>query len=218
MKETAVLMTTARATRRRTQEERSASTRTRLLEATVECLDRLGFAGTTTTAVALQAGVSRGAELHHYPTKRELVTAAIEHVLQRRLAEFRAGSAARGAAGEVKARMEEAVRLLWSLTSGPTFYAWLELLVAARTDAALREAMAAIAQRFEAGVKEAFHEAFPELGDSPALNVAPWFTLAACQGFALDRILDPEEPRIELGLQILAAQGARALKRLEETR
>jgi AcrR family transcriptional regulator len=208
-------------TRRRTQGERSAAMRARLLEATVECLDALGFAGTTTTAVADRAGVSRGAQLHHYPTKRELVTAAIEHVLQRRLAEFRsdtAPSAAPGQREDVKVRMEAAVQRLWALTSGPTFYAWLELLVAARTDPALREAMAAIARRFEEGVGEAFREAFPELGDSVALSVAPWFTLAACQGFALDRILDPDEPRIPLGLQILASQGARALKRLEETR
>jgi hypothetical protein len=91
-------------------------------------------------------------------------------------------------------------------------------LVAARTDPALREAMAAIARRFEEGVGAAFREAFPELGDSVALNVAPWFTLAALQGFALDRILDADEPRIPIGLQILVSQGARALKRLEESR
>ena len=206
------------ATRRRTQEERSTATRTLLLEATVECLDTLGFAGTSTTAVCKRAKLSRGAQLHHYPTKRKLVTAAIEHVLQRRLEEFRRRSAKDPGAGDVKARMEHAVHLLWSMTSGQTFYAWLQLLVAARTDRALRRSMVEIAARFEEGVVQVFHEAFPELGDSPALNVAPWFTLAACQGFALDRILDPGEPRIELGLKILASQGRKALERLEESR
>jgi AcrR family transcriptional regulator len=204
--------------RRRTQEERSSTTRARLLEAAVECLDERGFAGTTTTEIAQRAGVSRGAQLHHYPTKRELVAAAIEHVLDRRLAEFRDGFSKRKGGADFAARMEEAVELLWSLTDGSTFYAWLELLVASRTDPQLHASMKAIADRFEQGVLEAFHEAFPELRDDPVLDTAPWFTLAACQGFALDRILDPDEPRISLGLQIISSMGARALKRLQETR
>jgi AcrR family transcriptional regulator len=189
-----------------------------LLEATVEALNQLGFAGTTTTEIADRAGVSRGAQLHHYPTKRELVTAAIEHVLERRLEEFRRGIAQQPPGATLEARVESAVQLLWSLTSGSTFYAWLELLVAARTDEKLRESMRAIAEAFETGVVAAFHEVFPELGDSPALDVAPWFTLAACQGFALDRILKPGEPRIALGLQLLSSLGARAVKRAGETR
>jgi AcrR family transcriptional regulator len=206
------------AKRRRTQEERSTATRAQLLEATVDCLDRFGFAGTSTTAVCKRARLSRGAQLHHYPTKRKLVTAAIEHVLQRRLEEFRQRSAKGPGSGDLRARMDRAVELLWSMTSDQTFYAWLELLVAARTDTVLRKSMSQIAARFEAGVVQVFHEAFPELGDSPALNVGPWFTLAACQGFALDRILDPGEPRIELGLKILASQGRKALERIEGAR
>ena len=75
---------------RRTNEERSAETRARLLEATTECLVELGYSNTTTTAIAERAGVSRGAQLHHYPTKAELVTAAVEHLCERLDAEFRA--------------------------------------------------------------------------------------------------------------------------------
>ncbi len=213
-----MIAATAAQPRRRTQEERSAATRARLLEATVECLDERGFAGTTTTEIADRAGVSRGAQLHHYPTKRELVAAAIEHVLDRRLAEFRRGIKARRGSAELAERMDDAVQLLWSLTNGSTFYAWLELLVASRTDPALLASMRAIAGRFEQGVREAFHGAFPELGDSPVLDTAPWFTLAACQGFALDRILDPEDPRVPLGLQVISSMGARAVKRLKESR
>ena len=69
--------------RRRTQEERSAETRTRLLDAAIECLLKLGYAGTTTTEIATRAKVSRGAQLHHYPTKQELLTAAVEHLFER---------------------------------------------------------------------------------------------------------------------------------------
>ena len=45
--------------------------------------------GTTTTAVCDRAGVSRGAQLHHFPTKKELVTTAVEHILDKRMEDFR---------------------------------------------------------------------------------------------------------------------------------
>ena len=66
--------------RRRTQEERSAATQTRLLDAAVECLVELGYGATTTTVVAERAGVSRGAQLHHFATRADLVGAAVQHV------------------------------------------------------------------------------------------------------------------------------------------
>ena len=68
------------------QEERSAETRRRLLDATVACLFERGYAGTTTTEIASRAGVSRGAQLHHFPKKDELVVSALEHVFELRLA------------------------------------------------------------------------------------------------------------------------------------
>src|SRR5215831_14792987 len=74
---------------RRTQAERTAATRAALLEATVECLVSQGFGGTTTTEVAHRAGVSPGALLHHFPTKADLLCAAVGHLFELRQAEFR---------------------------------------------------------------------------------------------------------------------------------
>ena len=65
------------------QQDRSRATQRRLLDATVDCLVEVGWAGTTTTLVAERAGVSRGAQLHHYPTKAALVVAAVEHLVER---------------------------------------------------------------------------------------------------------------------------------------
>src|SRR5258706_14432846 len=79
------------ARRRRTQAERRAGTRALLLEATVECLAERGYAGTTTTEVARRAGLSRGAQLHHFGTKTDLVTAAVEHLHQVLLGSSAAG-------------------------------------------------------------------------------------------------------------------------------
>src|SRR5436309_14728268 len=83
-------MTTPAVPVRRTQAERSASTQARLLDATIECLVERGWAATSTTEVVRRAGVSRGAQVHHFPSKDDLVLVAVEHLLARRIAEFQA--------------------------------------------------------------------------------------------------------------------------------
>jgi len=75
------------------QQDRSRATQRRLLDATVDCLVEVGWAGTTTTLVAERAGVSRGAQLHHYPTKAALVVAALEHLVDLRNEELAAEAA-----------------------------------------------------------------------------------------------------------------------------
>ena len=73
---------------RRTNGQRSAATQAQVLDAAIDCLVELGYARTTTTEVARRAGVSRGAQTHHFPTKDDLVLAAIDHLLARRNREF----------------------------------------------------------------------------------------------------------------------------------
>src|SRR3954464_2789270 len=70
-------MATSASPQRRSQAERSATTREALLDATVACLIEDGYAHTTTSRVAERAGVSRGAHLHHFQTRTSLVAAAI---------------------------------------------------------------------------------------------------------------------------------------------
>ena len=68
------------AKKRRTQAERTQGTRTRILDAAVEVLRKKGYAHFRTADVAKAAGVSRGAQLHHFATKEKLVYATMEHV------------------------------------------------------------------------------------------------------------------------------------------
>src|SRR5687768_9891437 len=107
---------------RRTQEERSAETRGRLLDATIDCLIDLGYSATTTTVIAERAGLSRGAQLHHFPTKAELVSAAVEH-LTRKIGEDLQKDVER--LPDNGDRVSAAVDLLWSRFSTPMFPAWL---------------------------------------------------------------------------------------------
>jgi AcrR family transcriptional regulator len=187
-------------TRRRTQEERSAATRGRLLDATLECLAELGYARTTTTEIAERGGVSRGAQLHHFPTKAELVTEAVAYLFDRRDEEFRAAFASLPADAD---RGAAAVDILWSMVSGPTFHAWLELAVAARTDPVLKPKVAALTTRFSENVARTFRELFPQPAIStPHWDLAPAFTFALLEGLALDLMVTPESNDIARVLDV----------------
>jgi AcrR family transcriptional regulator len=178
---------------RRTQAERTAATRAALLTATVEALVDRGYRQTTTTDVARRAGVSAGALLHHFPTKADLLCAAVGHLFEQRLAEFRKSMADLPPGTP---RAEAAIDVLWSMFSGPTFTAWLELWVAARTDPEIVDAVVRVDRDFMAASEDAFREVFtdetaanPEL---PHLAVGMVFTFL--NGLAVAQLVPAYEP------------------------
>ena len=126
------------------QADRSRAMRARLLEATVELLGERGFAGTSTTLVSERAGVSRGAQLHHFPTKNDLVVAAVEHLTELRGAEL---AEAVAALPQERRTTRAVLRMLGDHFASPVFAAALELWVAARTDEALLAAVSPLEQR-----------------------------------------------------------------------
>lgn len=142
----AVTTTTAR----RTQAERSSATRRLLLDATVDCLVEVGYAGTTTAAVAERAGLSRGAQLHHFGTRQRLIAAAVQHLADRRLDQVQ--EQARRWVDDV-ARPRRALGLLAEALSGPLYAATFELWVAARVDPELREALIPVEQHASATLR-----------------------------------------------------------------
>ena len=178
---------------RRTQAERTAATRAALLEATVQCLITQGFGGTTTTEVAHRAGVSPGALLHHFPAKADLLCAAVGHLFELRRAEFRKAMANLGPGTD---RRAAGLDLLWSMFSGPTFTAWLELWMAARSDPALAEAVIKLDREFMAASEDVFRELFAdEIAAAPEVGQAGLGLLySLMSGLALARLIPGYEP------------------------
>ena len=176
---------------RRTQAERRATTRAALVEATTECLLELGFASTTVREVCQRAGVSRGAQLHHFPTKASLFAAAAEHLLARRHGEFQLSHA-----GPLEDReaIHAAAEFLWSIYSGPTLKAWQELVVAARTDPTLRAQLAEVNRRFFASARETLAGLFRgPAADDPRLAAVTRLVLSVLDGLALNQTLEADE-------------------------
>lgn len=144
--------------RGRKQAERTAATRKALVDATVSSLVERGFARTTTTNIVRDARVSLGAMSHHFPSKTELMTATVAHLLERRQAEFRDRAAA---VGDDADRVEKVIDLLWTAFSGPTFVAWVELWVGGRRDPELAPAVLHMQEQFMKSSRELFLELFP---------------------------------------------------------
>ena len=182
-------MTAAAGTR---QQQRSRSMQHRLLDAAVDCLVERGWAGTTTTLVADRAGVSRGAQLHHYRTKSALLIAAVEHLAERRSAELRAEAAGLPPDGD---RLEATIELLASLFTGPLFAAAIEVWVAARTDPALRSALVPVEARFGREVHRLTVELLGANESRPGVREAVQTTLDLLRGLGVASLLTDDSAR-----------------------
>ncbi len=179
---------------RLTKAERGAAMRARLLDATIDCLVELGWAGTSTTEVVRRAGVSRGAQVHHYPSKDDLVLAAIEHLLDRRNEEYRVAFDELPADRRTR---EEAFELLWSQCFGRSFDAWLELAVAARRSPTLHERFVEVERRFAESTIDRFQAMFPdEFGDRELATIAMRLTFSVLDGLAIGRIAGVPEAEL----------------------
>ncbi|WP_031510394.1 TetR/AcrR family transcriptional regulator [Streptomyces megasporus] len=121
------------------KQDRSRATRRRLLESAVTCLAEHGWTGSTVTAVAEHAGVTRGAAQHHFPTREDLFTAAVEHVAEERSAALRNLPRPAGT--------REAVEAIVDLYTGPLFRAALHLWVAASNEPQLAPRVTALEAR-----------------------------------------------------------------------
>jgi len=189
---------------RRTHAERSATTRTALLDATIECLAELGYSGTTTAEVVRRAGLSRGAQVHHFPTKALLIAAALDHLLTIQRRTF----TERFAALPEKSRTEAtALGVLWTVLDSQAYRALLQLAVASFADDTLRESVADVFRQLERTVLGTFADHFPAAAERANADLLALFSFRAMGSAALYR---------ELGLTQQAEEMVAMLRMLSE--
>jgi AcrR family transcriptional regulator len=145
------------------QAQKSASTRLQIVEAALRCFVELGYSGTTTTVIAEKAGLSRGAMLHHFPSKIDIVRAAVEHLHAKRLKAFRK---AIDKLPRDETRVRRAIEAYWEHVKHPMYTAFLELWVAARTDPELAAILAPAQDAFEREWYRTAVDLFPEWRDT----------------------------------------------------
>jgi AcrR family transcriptional regulator len=180
---------TGAGSRRRTQEERRTETRRRLLEATVESLIEVGYAGTTIRRVTDLAGVSQGAQSHHFPHRVDLVASAFEHVAEQRIGRYR--EQARKLGGERSTRVRALLDLLWEDFSSSVFTVAVKLWVAAAEDEELRERLVPAEKRIHENMMRLSAEVAGELGGEPGFQRRLAIAMNTIAGLALTREFDP---------------------------
>ena len=191
------------------RERQRLATRRRILRAAVESFQALGYAATTTLEVQRRAGVSRGALLHHFPTRPQLVAAAIAELVSQN------DAASKEALAEASADLDpidRARRALRSIVSRPAFGVEMELWTAARSDAELRahlrKAERSAMKDWQGGLDEMFG---PDLVAHPAYPSVIAVTTPLIRGLAVTRSLTASTTGLERSLDAWAAFARQAL-------
>lgn len=175
------------------QAQKSAATRNLIIEAAIKCFVELGYARTTTTAIADKAGLSRGAMLHHFPSKVDIVRAAVEHLHAKRLRAFRRAVQLSPTAGD---RIRANLDAYWQHVRHPMFVAFFELVVAARTDPELAQILRPAQEAFEQEWHRTAREVFTEWNtDDETFDVALDLTRYVLEGMAISFLVHKETER-----------------------
>lgn len=177
---------------RQRQADRSKQTRRKLMEATVECLVERGWTGTTTVLVAERAGVSRGAQLHHFRTRGELVAAAVEYVGAQGVAAMVERAAALPDTGD---RIAAVADFIVDFYVSPLFTAALELWVAARTDPELKQVVVDLESRLGREMHRIAVGLLAADERRPGVREAVQATLDLARGLALANLLTDDSRR-----------------------
>jgi AcrR family transcriptional regulator len=184
------------------KQDRSRATRQRLLESAVTCLAEHGWTGSTVTVVAEHAGVSRGAAQHHFPTREDLFTAAVEYVAEERSREL--------LTLPTPPDTHAAVETLVTLFTGPLFRAALHLWVAASNEPQLAVRVTALETRIG---RETHRVAVELLGADesvPGVRETVQGLLDMARGFGLANVLTDDSGRRER----IVAQWARIVQNM----
>lgn len=178
----------------RTQEERRAETRGKLLEATVSSLAEVGFAATTSRRVSELAGVSLGAQTHHFPHRVDLLGAAVEWAAQRRIDELR--EIAADLPEDPAERLGALLDILWSDFNSPTFDVFIKLWVAAADDPDLYSQLVPVESRIAEEIASLSGEIVPQ----GVISGREWnrrlsIALSTVRGLALTEHFEPRGRR-----------------------
>ena len=193
------------------QAQKSASTRNLIIEAAIKCFLELGYARTTTTVIAEKAGLSRGAMLHHFPSKLDIVRAAVEYLHAKRLRAIRKGMAKQQGDRD---RVRQGVETYWGHVNHPLFVAFFELAVAARTDKELAAILFPSQEAFEREWHDAALEAFPEWRGKPDnFDLALDLSRYVLEGMAISFLTHKETERDKRVLAYLGQQIRELAKR-----
>jgi AcrR family transcriptional regulator len=188
---------------RRSHAERSEETQRRAVAAAIACLHRVGFASTTTSQVADEAGISRGAMLHQYPTRADLMLAVVRRVYDEERELYRAAFDA--VEGRLSDKMLAIPEITWRILSRPEALAVLEILIEGRSDPTLAGPLAELQAQIETEAKDGMLRRFPSKGfaELPERAALHRVFVAAIRGLSIDSLRPGQTEEIQQSVQLL---------------
>ena len=179
--------------RARKPQERSIETRKRILEATLACIEELGYAATTTVAVQEHAQVSRGRLLHHFPNREQLIAAAVAYGREIRLAEML--KRAKAVEGR-EDRLDAVIDAMWGTLAGGGSLAVAEMWLACRYEPYLKAVLEASEPELVQTISGIYSEAFGgEISNHPRFADVFEILVNAMRGATLLRAFDDAAQR-----------------------
>lgn len=180
---------------RKSQADRARDTRTLLCRATLEVITEVGYQNTTTTLIAKRAGVSRGAQTHHFPTKHSLVCAAFEYVLQEWEQSRQSFAKAHTTA---PIRLRAFVEHLWRYYFDQSHYlAVLDMLLASRGDEALRRDLAELIAQMSDQRRQLWRAALGQSVPEAELEVIMTMSSSFLRGYATQAMIEDSDTSAE---------------------
>jgi AcrR family transcriptional regulator len=189
---------------------KSRRTRARILDAAMRLFAEIGYHAASNAVIADAAGLTRGAMLYHFPSREELVEAAVAHIEVARARLFEEAAARPAAPGVDSA--EHAIDAYWALLHETPFLAFAELEAAARTEPMLRERLAGAQSAFDhAQVGDRFL-ALAQAGADPRFQTSRDLGRFLLEGLAKGAMTYDEEARRRRLLEVVK-RAVRALNR-----
>jgi AcrR family transcriptional regulator len=177
------------------QQTKSENTRFTILDAAIQCFYDLGYNNTTTEKIAKKAGVSRGAMLHHFPSRVELIRSAVSHLAKKRLELFEDQESVIQE-GKEHSLIEEGIDAYWQQLQSPLSVVFNEHQFASRTDPELRAVMIPAMKEFQNSWRKAAVRIFPDFAMSEEFNAANMLTVFLLEGMAVNNPADGPIPKL----------------------
>ncbi len=165
------------------QARKSAATRDQIISAAIRCIVESSYSKTTMMKISEKAGLSRGATLHHFPSKMDIIRAVVAYLHEKRIQAFRRSIKDIPTDADM-AHM--AIQAYSDHVNHPIYVALFELSVAARTDQELREILHPAQIAFDREWYQTAWDLFPEWqADREAFDLALNLSQITMEGMAI---------------------------------
>lgn len=184
---------------------RTANTRNRIIQAAIACLHELGYSATSTELVIQRAGASRGAMLHHFPTRVDLMLDTAKYIVaeQSRWYDEQLEQIA-----DPRQHFLAITELAWQAMRQAPAIALFEIMVATRSDPTLQARFPPVAREIEAIQQRGMWILAKRAGitDREAVRTLNDMLIAGLRGLSIHLLFADDEAAVERAFRMLLDQ------------